>query len=407
MRTLYLDCFAGISGDMFVGALLDCGLGLEDLRHGLEKLGLGGYRIAAERVNRSGISATKFIVDIEQGHGDNHDDPSRHAVHHHAHRPLSTIKELITSSGLERGVRERSLGIFQRLGEAEAKVHNVEIETVEFHEVGAIDSIVDIVGASIGLELLNIERVRCSALHLGSGTFRCAHGTYPVPGPATSELVRGIPVYSTGIEGELVTPTGAAIVSSIAAEFGPLPEMRIERTGYGAGTRDYSGFPNVLRAHIGVEKAEQSPTEIAVVETNLDDLNPQVLGYLLESLLDEGALDVFYTPVHMKKNRPGVLLTLLCEPADRRRLCALIFRETTTFGVRYRIEQRDVLDRAHVTVVTPYGEIRIKVGRSTEDEAAKGTPEFADCAQAAKQHGVALREVQFAALAAYRAREQK
>ncbi len=407
MRTLYLDCFAGISGDMFVGALLDCGLHLEVLREGLEKLGLEGYRIAAERVDRSGMSATRFVVDIEQSHGENHNDPARHNVHHYTHRPLSTIKQLITSSGLETGVKERALRIFQRLGEAEARVHNVPIETVEFHEVGAIDSIVDIVAASIGLDVLNIERVRCSALHLGSGTFECAHGTYPVPGPATSELVRSIPVYSTGIEGELVTPTGAAIVASIVAEFGPLPEMRIERTGYGAGTREYTGFPNVLRAHIGVEKTEQSATEIAVVETNLDDLNPQVLGYLLELLLDEGALDVFYTPVQMKKNRPGVLLTLLCEPADRRRLSSLIFRETTTFGIRYRTEQRDVLERAHVTVLTPYGEIRIKIGRSMEDDAANGTPEFADCAQAAKQHGVALREVQLAALAAYRAREQK
>ncbi|MEP7272932.1 MAG: nickel pincer cofactor biosynthesis protein LarC [Acidobacteriota bacterium] len=409
MRTLYLDCFAGVSGDMFLGALLDSGLELEALNLELRKLDLPGYHLEAARVDRSGISATKFdvIVDPATGeqagkHAHKHENEHDHGHSHaHDHRTLSSIRQMIERASLDSRVKQRALGIFQRLGEAEAKVHSVPIEAVQFHEIGAIDSIVDIVGASIGLDLLKVDRVRCSALHLGSGSFECAHGTYPVPGPATAELLRDIPVYSGAIEGELVTPTGAAIVASVAESFGPLKGLRIERIGYGAGSREYPRFPNVLRVFLGSDDITSTPTEIVVIETNIDDLNPQLFGYVLERLFAEGALDVFYVPVHMKKGRPGVLMTVLGRPEDRERLSAILFTETTTLGVRYRFEQRDVLNRHSVIVTTPFGEIRIKVARDSNGQQLNHAPEFDDCLKAARQHQVALREVQLAATIAY------
>ena len=417
MRTLYLDCFAGVSGDMLLGALIDCGLDLESLQRELARLDLGGYRLGIERVDRSGISATKFHVSVgsefehglraeafEQGQQGQQGHRS-HAHHDHPHRPLTEIRRLIQTSGLSDGVKLRALAIFERLGEAEAKIHNVPLETVQFHEVGAVDSIVDIVGAAVGLEKLAVERIISSALHVGSGTFSCQHGTYPVPGPATAELLRGVPIYSREIDGELVTPTGAAIVSTIASEFGPLPMMRMERIGYGAGTRQYPRFPNVLRVLLGETEIERTPTSVAVVETNIDDLNPQVFGHLMEQLLVQGALDVFYIPVHMKKNRPGILLTMLCAPEDRERLSAVIFRETTTLGVRYRIEAREVLERAHVSVATPFGEIRIKVAYDRHRRRVNYAPEYDDCAAAAERYDVAIREVQSSALASYLSNE--
>jgi uncharacterized protein (TIGR00299 family) protein len=249
--------------------------------------------------------------------------------------------------------------------------------------------------------MLRVERVRCSALHVGSGTFKCAHGIYPVPGPATAEILRGIPIYSGSIDGELVTPTGAAIVSAIAEDFGPIEEIVVEAVGYGAGARQYLGFPNVLRVLLGSGADEKTPTQVTVIETNIDDLNPQVFGYLLDRLLDEGALDVYYTPVQMKKNRPGILLTVLARPEDRARLCSILFRETTTLGLRYRTEQREVLQRSHVSVATQYGEIRIKVARDRNLQRVNQTPEFDDCLAAAKRSQVALREVQLAAMAAF------
>jgi len=385
---------------MLLGALIDCGLDVERLQRELLKLDLSGYSLSVERVDRSGISAVKFHVNVDSGF-----EPGSHAHHHHPHRPLSEIRRLIQASTLSDGVRLRALAIFDRLGEAEAKIHNVPIETVQFHEVGAVDSIVDIVGTAVGLEALGVERVISSALHLGSGTFTCQHGTYPVPGPATAELLRDVPVYSGEIDGELVTPTGAAIVSTIASEFGPIPMMRIERTGYGAGTRQYPRFPNVLRALLGETEIEQTPTSVAVVETNIDDLSPQVFGNLMDLLLAQGALDVFYTPVHMKKNRPGILLTMLCAPEDRERLSVILFRETTTLGVRYRIERRDVLQREHVSVRTPFGEIRIKVAFDRNRRRINYAPEYDDCAAAAEEYKVAIREVQSSAIASYLSRE--
>lgn len=392
VKTLYLDCFAGASGDMLVGAMLDCGLDFELLRSELLKLGIEGYELGLKRVDRSGISAAKFDVRLE--HADSHE---------HHHRALSEIERIISSSNLSDRVKQRAQTIFQRIGEAEAKIHDIPVEAVHFHEVGAIDSIVDIVGACVAFDALKIERIISSPLHVGSGTFQCAHGTYPAPGPATAELLKGVPIYSKDVEGELVTPTGAAIISTLAESYGPLPMMKIEKIGYGAGARDYPKFPNALRAVIGEleEDADRTPGAVTVIEANIDDLSAQVFGYLMEKALAAGALDIFYTPAQMKKNRPGVLLTLLCNPADRERMCDLIFRETTTLGVRYRNEQREILTREFVTVETEYGPIRIKISRTRDGRVMNASPEFEDCRIAAEKSGVGLRDAQAAALKAY------
>lgn len=416
MRTLYLDCFAGASGDMFLGALLDCGLDFDHLKNELSKLGVAGYELSLTRVDRSGIAAAKFDVRLSQPvsdrthehlHGHTHTHAHGDVPHSH-HRPLSEIKQLIEASSLSEPVKARAQAIFQRLGEAEAKIHNLPLEAVYFHEVGALDSIVDVVGACIALEALQIKRVIASPLHVGYGTFKCAHGVYPVPGPATVELLKGVPIYAKDIKGELVTPTGAALVSTLAEGYGAMPLLRVEKVGYGAGTREYAKFPNVLRAVIGeaLSDAHDTPDLVTVIEAQLDDLNPQVLGYVLEQALAAGALELFYTPVQMKKNRPGVLLTLLCRPADRERMCELLFRETTTLGLRYRNEQRAILPREFVRVATPYGEIGVKVARANDGRVLNAAPEFEDCRAAAERHRVALRAVQAAALEAYAARPQ-
>ncbi|HEX4947228.1 MAG TPA: nickel pincer cofactor biosynthesis protein LarC [Blastocatellia bacterium] len=408
MKTLYLDCFAGISGDMTIGALLDLGLDFEYLRQELAKLGVTGYELSLERVDRSGISAAKFDVHlhnpvhVHHHHDHHHDHPHSHEEHHHDHRSLSTIKHLIAASALSEQVKQNATAIFERIGAAEAKIHGVDIESVHFHEVGAVDSIVDIVGACIGIEGLGIQQILSSPLHVGYGTFTCAHGIYPIPGPAATEILCGVPIYANNIKGELVTPTGAAIVATLAKDFAQMPLMRVEKVGYGAGTRVYEKFPNVLRAVLGeIEAQDTTPDTITVIEANLDDLNPQIFGHVMEQALAAGALDIFYTPVQMKKNRPGVLLTLLCATEARDNLIDLIFRETTTLGVRYREERRVILRREFVTVETPFGPITIKVARSQTGQVMNAAPEFADCQAAALKHQVALRTVQLAALNAY------
>jgi uncharacterized protein (TIGR00299 family) protein len=433
MRTLYLDCFAGISGDMFIGALLDCGLDFDFLKSELAKLGVEGYELSLTRVDRCGINSAKFDVDLigethhqhdhshehdhshSHLHHDHHHETNPHSAihnpHSHDHRSLSTIKHIISSSALSASVKERALAIFQRIGEAESKIHGIPIETVHFHEVGAVDSIVDIVGACIGLEALKIEQILSAPLHVGSGTFKCAHGIYPVPGPATTELLKGVPMYSKDIQGELVTPTGAAIVATLATGYGNLPAMKVERIGYGAGTRSYENFPNTLRVMIGElagnalsgnaggsPATDSTPTTVTVIEANIDDLSPQVFGHLMDKALAEGALDVFYTPVQMKKNRPGVLVTLLCRPEDRQQMTELIFSETTTLGVRYRDEQREILQREFATVETEFGSIQIKIARAGDGRLVNYSAEFDDCRLAAELHQVPIREVQLAAL---------
>lgn len=405
---------------MFIGALLDCGLDFEFLKAELAKLGVPGYELKLTRVDRSGISSAKFDVELMETpqehdavphththpHGHTHTHTHTHAhgdTEHSHHRALSEIKRIIAASDLSDGVKQRAQQIFQRIGEAESRIHNIPLETVHFHEVGALDSIVDIVGACIGLEALQIDRVLSSPLHVGSGTFKCAHGIYPVPGPATTEILQGVPIYSKDIEGELVTPTGAAIIALLAESYGPLPLMKVERIGYGAGTRTYPKFPNVLRVVLGelLSDAHATPNTVTVIEANLDDLSPQVLGHLMEQAFTAGALDLFYTPVQMKKNRPGVLLTLLCKPEDRARLSDLIFRETTTLGVRYREEQREILQREFVLVSTAFGDIRLKLAKNRAGQVLNAAPEYEDCRAAAEKHGVALREVQLAAMQAY------
>ncbi len=425
-RTLYLDCFAGASGDMFIGALLDCGLDFEFLKSELAKLGVEGYELSLGRVDRSGISAAKFDVHLAHSHGDGHSHSHDHShdhghshTHEHSHehqnpqsairnpqsehRALSTIKQMISASALSATVKQRAQAIFQCIGEAESKIHGIPIETVHFHEVGAIDSIVDIIGACIGLDALKIEQIISSPLHVGSGTFNCAHGTYPVPGPATAEILKGVPIYSKDIEGELVTPTGAAIIATLATGYGNLPAMRVERVGYGAGTRTYPKFPNVLRAIIGETEnsTDDTPATVTVIEANIDDLNAQVFGHLMEKALEAGALDIFYTPVQMKKNRPGVLVTLLCRTEDRRRMSELIFRETTTLGVRYREERREILRREHIAVETAFGQIKMKMARDAGGQVVNYAPEFEDCRSAAEQYQAPIREVQAAAIRAY------
>ncbi|HST51387.1 MAG TPA: nickel pincer cofactor biosynthesis protein LarC [Pyrinomonadaceae bacterium] len=393
MRTLYFDCFAGISGDMTLGALVAAGVDARALKERLALLDIDGYEIGFEEVERSGIGATRAVVRL-----------TREEKHH---RHLSDIDGIIRRSRLSEPVKERAMRIFKRLADAEARVHNVSVERIHFHEVGAVDAIVDVVGACIGFEMLGVERFASSALHVGSGTVEMAHGRFPVPPPAVAELLRGAPVYSTDISGELVTPTGAAIVATLCESFGALPRMKLSSTGYGAGGREYKNFPNVLRVLVGesgssvIEESGAVEDEIlTMIETNLDDVSPQVLGHVLEQALARGALDCFFTHAQMKKNRPGVLVSILCRPGQREALIELLFAETPTFGVRSHDVRRRALERESVTVETEFGRIAVKVGR-TRGRVLSVTPEFDECREAALKASVPLREVQEAARAAF------
>lgn len=387
MKTLYFDCFAGASGDMILGALVGVGVDPRHLIEQLAGLGVNGYEIDFEQADRSGISATYARVRTR---------------HEHAHRHLGDILKIIYDSRLSQSVKDRAARIFSRLAEAEARVHNLPVERIHFHEVGALDAIIDVVGACIGFELLAVERFVSSPLHVGSGMVEMAHGRFPVPPPAVAELLKNAPVYSTDIKGELLTPTGAAIISTLVESYGPLPAMTIINTGYGAGTREYENFPNVLRLLIGETQASDRPTDerLLMIETNIDDMSPQVFGYVMERALDAGALDCFFTPVQMKKNRPGVLVQILCRPEDRDSMCDLLFAETTTLGVRsYEVERR-ALSRETIRVETPYGPIDVKVARINGSNIS-GMPEYEQCRAAAERGGVALRTVEAAALDAF------
>lgn len=418
MRIAYLECFAGISGDMFLGALIDAGVPAEVLMEATAALDLGaGLKI--EKVDRSGISCTKMHV-LEDGHLA---EEKQHAEHSHAHdaqehththhehthkhvhgRSLRVIRELIQAAPLAEPVKRTATRVFELLGESEAKIHHVDIDAIHFHEVGAVDAIVDIVAASAGIHYLKLDAWHCSPLNVGGGMVECAHGTFPVPAPATADLLRGFPTYSAHVQKELVTPTGAALLRVLDPAFGQQPAMRVDRIGYGAGTRNPKGFPNALRISIGEadEKIERRTETVTVIETALDDLSPQILAWVAESALAAGALDVMLTPTIMKKGRPGTLLTVLCNASESAALERLIFRETSTLGVRIRQDQRRCLKRRHTPVQTPYGEIRIKVGLLAGEE-MNAAPEFEDCRAAAKQHNVALKLVQQAAIAAYHA----
>ncbi len=381
MKLVYFDCFSGISGDMVLGALVDAGVELEALEAELRKLRFTGWKISAERVKRKAIAATK--VHVEAGES-----------HHHRH--LSDILKMIDEAGLAPRAAERARNIFQRLGEAEAKVHNIPVEKVHFHEVGAVDSIIDIVGAAIGFDLLGIEGFACSAMDVGGGRVQTEHGVLPVPAPATAELLCGAPTFSSGVQKELVTPTGAAIATTLATSYGKIPAMELKAVGYGAGSADLAEQANVLRILVG-ESAEKrtgayGDATVAVIEANVDDMNPQIYGYFAEQALAAGALDVFSSPVQMKKNRPGQLITLLCEPANRDRLIDLIFRETTTIGVRTHEVFRRTLERQSVPVATPLGTVRMKIAR-LNGTVLNAAPEYEDCQRIAAEKGLPLKQV--------------
>ncbi len=388
MNLAYFDCFSGISGDMTLGALIDAGCDVARLRSELQRLQVPGWEISAEKVWKNGMAATYAKVKTE--------DQKKH-------RSLTDILEILKKSELVPQVRDRASSIFQRLGEAEACVHDVPLEKIHFHEVGAVDAIVDIVGACIGFHALGIDRFACSPLNVGGGTAKMAHGVLPVPAPATANLLQGKPTYSNGVQRELVTPTGAAIVATLCDSFGPQPPMTVSAIGYGAGAADLEGQPNVLRIMIG-ESAEKAVSgydeEISVIEANLDDMNPQIYGYFLERALNAGALDVYTTPVQMKKNRPGTLLTVLCKPQDTNALTSMIFAETTTFGVRTTTAQRRILPREHVSVSTTFGDVRIKLSR-VNGRILHVSPEFDDCRKLAVEKNVPLQQVINEALRRY------
>jgi pyridinium-3,5-bisthiocarboxylic acid mononucleotide nickel chelatase len=441
MRIAYLECFSGISGDMFLGALVDAGVPPELFVRTVEALGVDA-RLEISRVDRSGISATKVDViaagekelpreefwaqETQHTHEPNHQHGHPHGggpspwhqhehshahthSHEHAHRGLTEIRQIIRRAAIAPSAQDRAIRIFEALGAAEAKVHNSDIEKIHFHEVGAIDAIVDIVCAAVGSESLGVDEWVCSPLNVGGGTVVCAHGTFPIPAPATLELLKDAPVYSGEIQKELVTPTGAAIVNVLASRFANFPRIKPLKTGYGAGSRNFKGVPNVVRLTLG-ETVQTEPAvlpssaatteEITILEANLDDMSPQVFGYVMERALAQGALDVFGTAVQMKKNRPGMLLTVLCRPEDAQQLTRLIFAETTSLGVRMRQEARATLARRHVSVQTKWGDVRMKLA-NLNGSISNYAPEYEDCRRIAEQQQVPLKAVMQEAIKMY------
>ncbi len=437
MKILYFDLFSGCSGDMILGALLDLGADFEAVRQGLAALPVTGYRLEVGRVLRGGIAATRLTVHVEgqehkhvhgrvhdrarageHEHDYDHDHEHEHeheqrdqpsTINHqlstlsqpptHDHRTFAQIRDMIAAAPLAPAVRERATAIFEHLAVAEGKIHGRPPETVHFHEVGAVDSIVDIVGICLALDGLGFDGFACSAANVGSGTVRCAHGVLPVPAPATAELLRGFPVYSAHFAGELVTPTGAAVLRTLVAAPGRLPAGTLLRTGWGAGGREHPDGPNALRL-LAIETADAgADTEVSVLECNLDDMIPELVGELADTLRAAGALDVFLTPVQMKKSRPGTLLTLLCRPADAPRFAEELLARSTTFGVRTHHCAREVLDRRNLAVDTPYGAVSVKAGLR-RGRLLKATPEFEDCRRLAAAAGVPAAAVYQAAAAA-------
>jgi len=378
MKTAYFDCFSGISGDMTLGALVSAGVSIGALRAELTKLKLASYELRAEKVMRSGIAATKVHVIIDQ----------RNQVSRH----LSDILNIIGGSSLSPTVKEKSVRIFKRMADAEAKVHGTIPDEVHFHEVGAVDAIVDIVGTVIGLEILGIAKIISSALNVGSGTVHTSHGLLPIPAPATADLLRGIPFYQSSTQFELTTPTGAAIISTLSSSFGPLPPMKVDHIAYGAGDKDFPGQMNVLRLLIGELAATYDGDTSVVIETNIDDLNPQVYDYIIEKLMNQGAYDVYLTPIIMKKGRPAILLTVLTDQSKEDSILDTIFHETTSIGARIHAVDRKKMSREVRTVDTVYGKIRIKISKQG-DEIVTVTPEYDDCRTIAEIKHVPLKMV--------------
>jgi len=391
MKQAYLDCFSGISGDMFVGAMLDLGLPLERLFEELKKIPLGSYEFKRTRALRGHLVGTRVEIRVSAR------QPSR---------KLGDIEALIAQSELSASVKQRVMKVFIRLAEAEGKLHHKPPEEVHFHEVGAVDAILDIVGTCVGLELLEISHLTCSPVNVGGGRVEAAHGSLPVPAPASLELLKDIPIFSSGVEGELVTPTGAALISSLADGFGPIPAMKVERIGYGAGAREIPGQPNLARLLLGqsAETVSARPGPpgdevVSVIEANVDDMNPQLYGFFIEQALASGALDVTCTPIQMKKGRPGVLVSVLCPTEKSDALAQLLFEQTTTIGVRIYEARRKILERELVSVQTPYGAVKIKVARR-EGKVLNVAPEYDDCQRLATEKGVPLKQVMMAAQAA-------
>lgn len=412
MRIGYLECFAGISGDMLLGALIDLGVSRSLFEETAESLNIGAT-LRFSSVDRSGITATKVdVLDAASGeiaetkhshdHSHHHHDHDHPQEHTHVHgRSWKQIRELIEQTPLASDARALALRAFELLAQAEAKIHGVPVETVHFHEVGAVDTITDIVCGAAGLSSLGVDGWYASAVNVGSGFVQCAHGLFPVPAPATAELLKGVPTYSAGIQKELTTPTGAALLKALGCKFADVPVIATEVIGYGAGTRNPKDFPNVLRLSIGeaVGAGKSVGERVAVLECAIDDAMPQLVAHVMERVLEEGALDVMCAPVVMKKGRMGSLLTVLCRPERRDAFESLLLRETTTLGIRVREEDRVILQRRFVEVETAYGSIRVKIG-SREDEELNWMPEYEDCVRAAREHGVPLKQVMQAALVA-------
>jgi hypothetical protein len=391
LATLYFDCFSGASGDMILGAFLDLGLPIDGLREALGSLAIEYGEVAADRVTRAGVSATKLRL-VEHGPDDSADGA-------HAHHHLKHIVAAIRRSSLSASGQERAVHLFERLAEAEAAIHGTPIERVHLHEVGALDSIIDIVGAVYAFEWFGVSDIVASPLNVGGGTVRCAHGVFPVPAPATVRLLAGTPIYGNGTT-ELVTPTGALLMTGYAREFGPLPAMRIDRIGYGAGDRDPRDTPNVLRILHGERVQPDADERIVQIECEIDDMNPQLFGPLMDRLAEVGSLDVFYAAVQMKKNRPGTLVTVIAPPDKREAIAAVLFTHTTTIGVRYQEMRRDTLDRRIVSVETPLGPLRMKIA-GRDGRVLNAAAEFDDCARVASERGVAIKEVQAIAMQAW------
>jgi len=389
MNTGYLDCFSGVSGDMLLSALIDAGVPEAHLRQVLAALPLDGFALTAERIVTHGFAATRVTVECA-GHDHHHGAQNDHT--HHPHRGLAEIRDLLNSAALAPPIRDKSLAVFTRLAEAEAAAHGTTIERIHFHEVGAVDAIVDIVGTVAGLAYLQIDRLVCSPLPLGRGWISCAHGEIPLPGPAVCRLLEQAPVYGENIDQELVTPTGAALVCELAQDFGPMPPMRLLRTGYGAGAMERrDGRPNLLRFFIGQSAEVAEPQQVEVIETHLDDWNPEFWPYVSERLMGAGALDVCLIPMLMKKGRPGFLLRTIIEPAARDGVVAVLFSETTAIGLRMRSEQRVTLPRETVLVATPWGDLAAK--KISLPDGTVVAPEYEVCRKVAETHQVPLREV--------------
>ena len=394
MRTLYFDCFAGASGNMILGALAALGIDRERLALELKKLDIAEFELVFSDVDRSGISATHLNVKVP---------------HEHVHRHLHHIEAIIGNSTLTESVRSRAIAIFKRLAEAEAKIHGIDVNKVHFHEVGAMDAIIDVVGACIAFDMLGIERFVCSKIHVGSGFAEMAHGKFPVPPPAVAELLTGVPIYSTEIEGELTTPTGAAIISTLCGSYGTIPEMMVQQSAYGAGTRQYEKFPNVLRLILGRSEKSDKPSanleQLTLIETNIDDVSPQILGFVMERSFELGALDCWFTPIQMKKNRPATMISMLCRADDKDVLTKLLYTETTTIGVRIKNIERECLDREIIRVSTEFGDIDVKIAK-LDGKIVNSMPEYEQVKLSAIEHNVSFKAVREAALAELTANEK-